>query len=472
MGNTRHKTRFHAAIRLCVLWLAALAGPAIPGLGDEPVSPGVKREFERLFGNRIKRLGSDGSPNERGKLAEQIFLEARSRSDNPAFVTYALDQVVQLAAPCPGHQRLAYAALQTQKRSRLKRPKPTLHKMMALAPQVLGAMDVDSRAHWLKTVWLHDALELAFLYCREGAYAKAQSVLEQVRQKAQPLRIPLPKDVAQNAEGLKLLSNLRRQSPNLDGAGSKVLVYRAVLAVVQDEDLSGAAGHLRRTGKSGARELAKALEAAAKGANTEGARARLGSSVTSLGLPSLIERLFRQKLERVGRGPLGRIVKQTFFGIPFHGTRRIVFIVDFSGSMTDRLYYAKNELKRAVDSLTPDQSFQVLFFDTEAVEMPGSGMLTATEANKTQARSFIDSMSSGGGTNPSGALRRAFALRADTVNLLTDGEFEPTVGALVDRLNTRKTTRVNTICFFSNSGEAVLRGIAKRNLGTYKFVGN
>lgn len=465
----------HRGAGLLAVWLTAVWGAALtepPALGDERVSPAVRREFERIFGDRTRRLGPDGEPEARGELAKEIFLEARARSDDPKFVAYALDRVIELASPSAEHQRLVYAALQTQKRSRLKGPEPTLRQMMSVANQAVRSMDVGERSHWLRTVWLRDAMDLASLYCREGAYGKARSVLEEVKRVAQELHIGLPTDVTENIEGFGLLSRLTVGSPGRAAAGPRDHLYLAVLAVVRDADLRGAAGHLRRAGGPDTLQLAEALEAEAAGTEPVGAQARVASAVASLGLPSLVEQQLRHHLERISPGPLGRIVEQTFFGIPFQGTRRIVFIVDFSGSMSDRLYYAKEELKRAVGSLTSDQSFQVIFFDTEAVEMPGTGVFPATDENKARARGFIDGMGAGGGTDPSHALRRAFALGADTVYLLTDGEFQPVIVSLVDGLNAGRKVRVNAICFFSRSGENVLRRIAERNSGTYKFVGD
>jgi hypothetical protein len=166
---------------------------------------------------------------------------------------------------------------------------------------------------------------------------------------------------------------------------------------------------------------------------------------------------------RGGRGPDGGDV------------RKIVFVVDRSGSMTDSIDYVKEELKRSIGELPDDKEFHVLFYSSgPAVEMPMRRLVDATGRNKQFAYEFIDGIIAQGGTDPSEALRRAFAVRPDVIYLLTDGEFDRAIVGLVRGLNAGGQVRVHTIGFLytwpGTSAEGVLKQIAAENGGNYKFV--
>ena len=156
---------------------------------------------------------------------------------------------------------------------------------------------------------------------------------------------------------------------------------------------------------------------------------------------------------------------------PFFNKRRIVFVIDRSGSMTDSIMFVKMELKRAIRCLKPNQEFHVIFYSTgPAVEMPAGRLVPAIERNKNVSFEFIDNIFPTGGTDPSEALKAAFRANPEVIHLLTDGEFKKDIVDLIDKLNTRKT-QVNTYCFIYRSGEWLCQEIARRNEGQYKFIG-
>jgi hypothetical protein len=155
--------------------------------------------------------------------------------------------------------------------------------------------------------------------------------------------------------------------------------------------------------------------------------------------------------------------------------RKIVFVVDRSGSMTDSIGYVKEELKRSIGELPDDKEFHVLFYSSgPCVEMPTRRLVNATGRNKQFAYEFIDGIIAQGETDPSDALRRAFAVRPDVIYLLTDGEFDRAIVGLVRGLNAGGRVRVHTIGFLytwpGTSAEGVLKQIAAENGGNYKFV--
>ncbi len=153
------------------------------------------------------------------------------------------------------------------------------------------------------------------------------------------------------------------------------------------------------------------------------------------------------------------------------GVSRIVYVVDKSGSMTDSFDIVKLELKRSLRELSPDCEFHIIFYSSgPALEMPTRRLVPATETNVRLAEEFIDGVIAASQTDPSGALERAFAVRPARIYLLTDGEFDRAIVDLVGRLNVRGRVRVDTIAFLYRTGEPILKEIAARNGGRYKFV--
>lgn len=169
--------------------------------------------------------------------------------------------------------------------------------------------------------------------------------------------------------------------------------------------------------------------------------------------------------------PLGQ--SRCFFGMPLgDGARKVVFVIDRSGSMTDAMDLVKHELKRCISELGAGDAaeFHVIFYSSgPPVELPPRRLIAATERNKRLACEFIDGITARGETDPSEALESAFAVRPDVIYLLTDGEFERSVVDLVKQLNPDKRVKVNTISFLYGP-HVVLKEIAKQTGGTYTFV--
>jgi uncharacterized protein YegL len=136
-------------------------------------------------------------------------------------------------------------------------------------------------------------------------------------------------------------------------------------------------------------------------------------------------------------------------------SRRIVFVIDTSGSMKERIHsaggtptglsaeeieeldmtkidLAKRELKRAVRGLEPDAWFNIVAFGTNVVRWKEK-MVKGDMATKNEAYVFVRDMEAAGGTWAYGALQEAFALAggklldkyydppADTIYFISDG---------------------------------------------------
>lgn len=171
-----------------------------------------------------------------------------------------------------------------------------------------------------------------------------------------------------------------------------------------------------------------------------------------------------------------------FYGIEARG-KSFVFIVDSSRSMIGpKFESAKQELLYAVDQLSGDQSFYVIFFDSTTRRMsfqetgaPERQPAAATRDNVAKLGEWVASIPNGPWTNPSLAVHFALDLRPDAIFLLTDGDFTDR-GATIKLLRERNRGAegspipLHTICLQSRKGEGTLKNIAKSYGGTYRYV--
>jgi len=104
----------------------------------------------------------------------------------------------------------------------------------------------------------------------------------------------------------------------------------------------------------------------------------------------------------------------------------LVFVVDCSGSMSGQpLAQAKAALLAALDRLTPRDTFQIIRFSNEASRF-GAEPVLATRDNVAAARSYVQSLSTGGGTEMIEGVKAALDFPHDPkrlrfVTFMTDG---------------------------------------------------
>lgn len=177
----------------------------------------------------------------------------------------------------------------------------------------------------------------------------------------------------------------------------------------------------------------------------------------------------------VGAGA-GNGTGEGFFGIDLAG-ERFVFVVDASRSMNhpypgeakNRLGRVKFELYNTIRKLTPDQSFFVVFFNTEAIPMQSRGMVKAEPAMIQRHLEWIFSARGNGQTNPESALHMALRLNPDKIYFLTDGDFSYRSVRSVREFNQGRIP-IHTIGFGGKEGEKNLQEMAKDSRGTYQYI--
>lgn len=113
-----------------------------------------------------------------------------------------------------------------------------------------------------------------------------------------------------------------------------------------------------------------------------------------------------------------------FAGVRATNARRIVYVVDASGSMVTFLQIVLDELFRSLEQLDERQQFAIIFYNRRITEVPPRGRLQkATSAARRRAIEWIntgDHVLPGPESNPVAALERAFDLHPEVIFLLSD----------------------------------------------------
>ena len=114
-----------------------------------------------------------------------------------------------------------------------------------------------------------------------------------------------------------------------------------------------------------------------------------------------------------------------FAGAKATNAKRIVYVVDASGSLVSWMQIVLNELFRSLEQLDDRQQFAIIFFQEDrAIEVPPLRRLQkATSQARRRAIDWIsegDNVVPGYGSNPVTALEAAFDLHPEVIFLLSD----------------------------------------------------
>ena len=204
---------------------------------------------------------------------------------------------------------------------------------------------------------------------------------------------------------------------------------------------------------------------------------------------ALIDQAVATKIPKLARRK--RTTEAAFMGLEAVSAKKLVYVVDASGSMLLHLSTVERELERSLHDLHEQQSFAVLFFQKNRVIAvpPVSKLLPATKANVDNAMDWIrsgDNVIPTGSSNPTKAIARAMRLKPDLIYLLSEnirgaGQYEVSPEQLlasldsmnpVDARNDRRRVRINCIEFLTRDSKNTMRRIAEEHGGIdgYTFV--
>lgn len=183
------------------------------------------------------------------------------------------------------------------------------------------------------------------------------------------------------------------------------------------------------------------------------------------------------------RGVLAELAQPggaSYYGLSLTA-RRVVFILDISGSMEGlRLQAAAQELTRAIEGLAEEVSFSIVVFNSQ-VAVWQRYLMPANPSMKRAAALFVGTRRAQGDTAAFDALDAAFRFDAEAIYFLTDGK--PNAGkivapgaivAAVTQANRSRRISIYTIGIAPGPPEGpfdlFLRTLAEQNSGAYRRV--
>jgi hypothetical protein len=185
-----------------------------------------------------------------------------------------------------------------------------------------------------------------------------------------------------------------------------------------------------------------------------------------------------------------RPIQVDFVGLRATNARRIVYVVDASGSLVGSFPQVIEELRRSMMKLDPRQNFGIIFIQRgEALTVPPGGSLQpATPERLAEAMKWIDAkVVPTGRSNPVAALEAAMALKPEIVFLLSAditgaGEYEISERVLLDELDRlnprdpatgRRPVRIQCVQFLDPDPVGTLERLATEHGGAdgYRYLG-
>lgn len=167
----------------------------------------------------------------------------------------------------------------------------------------------------------------------------------------------------------------------------------------------------------------------------------------------------------------------------FAGVRKVIFVVDASGSLVDSFPRVLDELSAAIYKLPEDEAFTVLFFGSDGVtEVPPVGLRWTSAPTKRRLIEWIapetGNVTAWGRGDPIEALQQAVKYSPDELVLLSDNLIgrqadEEDVIELLDliaELVGEDVQKIHVVQFFNRDPQQVLKQIAEQFNGTYSLI--
>ncbi len=169
----------------------------------------------------------------------------------------------------------------------------------------------------------------------------------------------------------------------------------------------------------------------------------------------------------------------------FADARRLVYVVDASGSLVDSFPYVLRELDLAITDLPDGDAFTVVFFGADGViEVPPAGLRWSNEANKQQMSDWLvpdkGNVTAWGRGDVIQALQKAIGYQPTEMIILSDNLIggrvtEQQAVDVLDKIGEmvgEDVEKIHVIQFFNRDQQQVLKRIAERFNGTYSLIIN
>jgi Ca-activated chloride channel family protein len=176
-------------------------------------------------------------------------------------------------------------------------------------------------------------------------------------------------------------------------------------------------------------------------------------------------------LDKTGRGRFVALIPSEQFGSADNRTRRVVFVLDRSGSMAGApIEQARRAIEACLGAFSADDEFGIVAFDNQ-VESFAASLVPATRQNRSAARDFLQGIDARGGTElAAGVLEAARLLGSSGGDILvvTDGQVFGTETILA-RVR-KRGIRVHSLGIGAASQDRFLSLLARQTGGVSRFV--
>jgi Ca-activated chloride channel family protein len=176
-------------------------------------------------------------------------------------------------------------------------------------------------------------------------------------------------------------------------------------------------------------------------------------------------------LDKTGRGRFVALIPSEQFGSADNRTRRVVFVLDRSGSMAGApVEQARRAIEACLGAFSADDEFGIVAFDNQ-VEAFAASLVPATRQNRSAARDFLQGIDARGGTElAAGVLEAARLLGSSGGDILvvTDGQVFGTETILA-RVR-KRGIRVHSLGIGAASQDRFLSLLARQTGGVSRFV--
>ncbi len=172
-----------------------------------------------------------------------------------------------------------------------------------------------------------------------------------------------------------------------------------------------------------------------------------------------------------GRKHFAMVVPSAVFGQQVKTSRKVVFLLDRSGSMQGQpLIQARRTVENCLARLSPDDRFGIVAFDGVA-ERFRETLLPGTQDHKDEACAFLSAIDARGGTELASGVEAAVQLLGASegeIFLITDGQ----VAGTVDILRRARKCEIRLFCLGigSASQDRFLELLARQTGGVCRFV--